>query len=339
MVLRCSLLGHDYGDAEVEREREERGSEVVVTVQEYEECTRCGERHVISENTEVTSLSAGASGDSLPDDSEPTADSDVSSPDQPAQAQEAGADDTDVAAGEDVEFIDAEADAGDSSDGAAQPAADTAGANASAEPDAPAGKSDADPDLPTDENGDPVTDDGEIIEDTLEETADRDRGRGEWPDTDDVGPPVGADDEPTAWPDDGVSDDAAEDDAVILEHDSTTAEATDGDTGTTVDTGSTMSDIETTVSDISAADIETGTEATVDADSAAETDPEPDTGIERAAAAPTPADDTGPGEDGVPTEFYCPRCDFVASDDRASLRAGDICPDCRKGYLGERARR
>jgi hypothetical protein len=40
----------------------------------------------------------------------------------------------------------------------------------------------------------------------------------------------------------------------------------------------------------------------------------------------------------VPTEFYCPRCDYVAAGDRASLRAGDICPDCRKGYISERER-
>ncbi|AEH38091.1 DUF7093 family protein [Halopiger xanaduensis] len=357
MVLRCSLLGHDYGDAEVEREREERGSEVVVTVQEYEECTRCGERHVISENTEVTSLSAGADGDSLPDDPEPTADSDVpSQSDQPAQARaDAAAADTDVAAGEDVEFIDADADASDSSDDAAQPAAGAAeaDANAAAETDAPA-DADVDSDQPTDENGEPITDDGEIIEDTLDEAADRDRGRGEWPDTDDVGPPVGADDEPTAWPDDGIGDDhdPAEDDAVVLEHDSTTAGATGSDAGTTVDAGSTgsdagttvdagstMSDIETTGSDIAGADVGSGAEAEIDAEAATEADSEPDTGIERAGAAPTPAEDTGPDEDGVPTEFYCPRCDFVASDDRASLRAGDICPDCRKGYLGERPRR
>ncbi|GAB3671029.1 DUF7093 family protein [Halopiger thermotolerans] len=326
MVLRCSLLGHDYGDAEVEREREERGSEVVVTVQEYEECTRCGERHVISENTEVTSLSAGASGDSLPDDSEPAAGSDVPSQSErtasasPSDADPASEDAAEPAAGEDVEFIDAAAGDGDAAPAASTADAPSADANADAESDAPPA-ADVDPDHPTDENGDPVTDDGEIIEDTLEEAADRDRGRGEWPDTDDVGPPVGADDEPTAWPDDGISDDPTEDDAVVLEHDSTSSVA-----------GS-------TVSDVAGANVGPATDVDADAETATETDAEPDTGIERAGAAPTPAEDTGPDEDGVPTEFYCPRCDFVAADDRASLRAGDICPDCRKGYLGERPRR
>ena len=42
MGLRCSLLGHDYGDSFVERDREERGNEVVVTERELKECARCG---------------------------------------------------------------------------------------------------------------------------------------------------------------------------------------------------------------------------------------------------------------------------------------------------------
>ena len=107
MALRCSLLGHDYGDTEVDREREERGSEVVVTVQEYEECARCGDRTVISENTEVTSLSAGTDADLRPDESE------LESPtDGDADAVEPAADvtagDPDADTDEDAEFIDAD---------------------------------------------------------------------------------------------------------------------------------------------------------------------------------------------------------------------------------------
>ena len=55
MGIRC-LLGHDFGDPELEREREEQGDEVVVTVSEQQTCTRCGATKVVSENTEVTSL-------------------------------------------------------------------------------------------------------------------------------------------------------------------------------------------------------------------------------------------------------------------------------------------
>ena len=52
MGLRC-LIGHDFGEVLTDRDREERGDEVVVTVREYRECDRCGEVRVVSENKEV----------------------------------------------------------------------------------------------------------------------------------------------------------------------------------------------------------------------------------------------------------------------------------------------
>lgn len=58
MTLKCSVFGHRFGDTEVTREREERGSEVVTTITETETCERCGETRVVSENTEVTTLEA-----------------------------------------------------------------------------------------------------------------------------------------------------------------------------------------------------------------------------------------------------------------------------------------
>ncbi|WP_255151974.1 DUF7093 family protein [Halorarius halobius] len=56
MGLKCTLLGHSFDETDVEREREERGSEVVTIVQEVERCSRCGETRVVSENKEVTSI-------------------------------------------------------------------------------------------------------------------------------------------------------------------------------------------------------------------------------------------------------------------------------------------
>lgn len=56
MGLRCSLLGHSFGEATVQREREERGNEVVTVVREIEACKRCGRERVVSENKEVTSV-------------------------------------------------------------------------------------------------------------------------------------------------------------------------------------------------------------------------------------------------------------------------------------------
>ncbi|OLZ39639.1 hypothetical protein A6E15_00960 [Natrinema saccharevitans] len=326
MVLRCSLLGHDFGEAEVEREREERGSEVVVTVQEYEECARCGERNVISENTEVTSLSAETDADAPP--AEPDTE-----PPEPALASDP--DPTDGP--DDAEFIDADEPATAAADPTAAEPAD-ADADDPAAPDLE--EAEPDPgtlDLPTDENGEPVTDDGEILED--DEPAadpDRDRERGEWPDSDDVGPPADEPSEPADWPDDGSADadDAAdagtgvdpaaiEDDAVLL--DDEPADPVDGP-----ETGEAAADARSVTAEPPTQD---ATEPAADVAS------EPGTGIERAESVPTPVEgDSGPGED-VPTEFYCPRCEYVAAGDRGSLRAGDICPDCRKGYLSERERR
>lgn len=56
MGLKCSVIGHKYGETEVEREREEQGSEVVITIQERETCTRCGTTRIVSENKEVTAI-------------------------------------------------------------------------------------------------------------------------------------------------------------------------------------------------------------------------------------------------------------------------------------------
>ena len=60
MSLRCSIFGHDYGDSGVEREREEEGSEVVITIRETETCRRCGAVQVVSKNKEVTTVETAA---------------------------------------------------------------------------------------------------------------------------------------------------------------------------------------------------------------------------------------------------------------------------------------
>lgn len=259
MAVRCSLLGHNFGATEVERQREERGSEVVVTVAEYESCTRCGTRNVISENTEVKRIE----------------------PDEPAEAAAASGTDADpVEAGAEAETAaPTETDFADEAD---------------------------DTSVPTDENGDPITDDAEILDGSEpDEPAAEDghRERGAWPDADDVGRSDSEETDPTEWPDADVDEDGG-------------AEL--------IDAADAPADAEKSAGD--AAD------ARDPSPSAAGTG----SGIERASAAPTPGE-TSPRE-GVPVEFYCPRCSFVAAGDRGSLRAGDICPECKKGYLSERER-
>ncbi|WP_290815495.1 hypothetical protein [Halovivax sp.] len=247
MVVRCSLLGHDFGAPEIERQREERGSEVVVTVEEYEECSRCGTRNVLSENTEVKTLAPEPSG-------EPTG-----------------------SAGE-----------------SAEPPVDQA-AGGSAEPE---GTVEDEPTVPTDEDGEPITDDAEILDDSGGDDGEE-RDRGEWPSADDVGAPAEERGEPRAWPEDDREDGPGGSDQLAA-----SADVDDGEG-------------------------ESGDDAPADRD--------PASGIESAGEAPTPGEGAPP--DGVPSEFFCPRCEFVAPSDRGSLRAGDICPECKRGYLGERERR
>jgi hypothetical protein len=80
MSIKCSVLGHSFGDTDVTREREEDGSEVIITVTETETCTRCGETRVVSENKEVTTLETPSdivAEDSEEDEPAETADADL----------------------------------------------------------------------------------------------------------------------------------------------------------------------------------------------------------------------------------------------------------------------
>ena len=60
MSYKCAIFGHRYGEAEVEREREEDGSEVITVERETETCVRCGHVRVVSENKEVRTVETAA---------------------------------------------------------------------------------------------------------------------------------------------------------------------------------------------------------------------------------------------------------------------------------------
>ena len=284
MVLRCSLFGHDFGEPEVEREREERGSEVVVVTREYEVCARCGEVSVISESTEVTSLVGE--------------ESQASPADEPAPAVDPGGvelEGTDTPTTEDAEILDAGA---DEPLGGGEPVdAVEEGVTAGAPP-VTAGSVGT---SVADDGEDPISDDAEILEADDDRTDDR--APGEWPDSDDVGPPEGVANEPASWPDVDPADDEPLDGAETLD-----AAVEPTDDAVLVD-----------------ADVRPDPESTV-TDSG--------TGIASAGAAPTPSESQQ--ADPVSAEYFCPRCSFVAPATHGSLRPGDICPDCRRGYLGER---
>lgn len=53
MDLRCSLLGHDFVDDDIERSRETHGHEEVTTLRQFHVCQRCGDRRLVSEKRHV----------------------------------------------------------------------------------------------------------------------------------------------------------------------------------------------------------------------------------------------------------------------------------------------
>lgn len=238
MGLRC-LVGHDFDPPQTTREREDRGEEVVTTIREYRECSRCGHRRIVSENTEVKANPDPDGGDGQPGD-------DAEGADEPSVAEEY----EDVSAAED---------------------------------------------------------DGIILEDDAE--SDQDRRRGQWPEVD-ADEPDEYEHDP--WPeaegeDEGYAAEATEgdglDDEVTFRGGGLTPEraAPEYPSGPTDDEADEMVGNETPA------------------------------GIR---SAETQA--TGQGLAGVETVFVCPECNHSELTVSSSLREGDICPECRRGYLSER---
>lgn len=59
---RCSVLGHEFGETEIRRDRDRHDEEVVVTIRELRTCDRCGERQVVSENRKVRTVEPSEQG-------------------------------------------------------------------------------------------------------------------------------------------------------------------------------------------------------------------------------------------------------------------------------------
>ena len=200
MGLKCSVLGHAYGETTVERDRQEQGSEVVITIREVETCDRCGAERVVSENKEVTAIETpddaadidADTDEQIDESSEQSADaSDEPDAEPPAEESEpkpnegeelspsdvVGGDDTAPSATDDVdtgaEIIDAESD---------EPVDD--------ESDEPVDDELADPSIDTGVDGEPVDDtepspeedDAVIIDEpAVEDDSEEGRQPGEWP--------------------------------------------------------------------------------------------------------------------------------------------------------------
>jgi ssDNA-binding Zn-finger/Zn-ribbon topoisomerase 1 len=186
MSFKCSVFGHRFGDPEVERDREEQGSEVVITITETETCQRCGETRVVSENKEVTTLETPSDivGDDLADeDDENEAAADQADEAEPVDTVEtAGSGETPApATTDDAELIDEGEDAigSEDDDAAAEPAAETPDI-AAAEAEDPAESEETDPAAwPGEDGTDDDEDDAVILDGTDDED---DREPGQWPD-------------------------------------------------------------------------------------------------------------------------------------------------------------
>jgi len=301
MGLRCSLLGHSFGDSEVEREREEQGSEVVVTIREEQTCSRCGKTKLVSENKEVTSLAAreggaGASDASLGGEeagADGAAESSGSAAGDAATEDAVDADDEFAAGdGRDAEIIDGGPD--DSVPEATREAASVAEGDDEAA---------SDPESPVEPETDPEDDAVILDESDEDEPEPREREHGEWPDADDTRRSGDAEGAPQEWPDADGEDEGFD------------AEPTSGEPD----------------------DVEFGGGLTPEAEGTPESEGQmvesADTGFTSADTAPSPVDADRERE---ATEYVCPECGHTAAGTGTSLRAGDICPECRRGYIAER---
>ena len=386
MGLRC-LLGHDFTEPEIERDREEGGKEVVTTVREVKTCRRCGEAQIVSENTEVTTIEQltdqatsadpAAGGDpesgaatigTADADAAGTADAETigtaegGAPDTSPQSNDSarrsgpntGALDD---AEDDAEILDdgptgtpgtgatdatAAGPASGSSDAveAAGPAADT-DADIAEEDAEILDAGDADETEGSGSTGDrgepgPTADaDREPVE-TAGSTGDGERNRGAWPAVDEVTAESGP--EPSEWP-----EHRGEDEGFSAEV------GGDGDGGGGVEFGGGLTpesadppaDAGPETEYVEAPDRTDGTAADptgADPTTAASDD---DGAVAADTASGITRDETPEFEhmtSSAPTEYYCPECGMTEHAGGNSMRAGDVCPECKGGYVAERRR-
>jgi len=205
MGLKCSVLGHAYGETTVERDREEQGSEVVITIREVETCDRCGNERVVSENKEVTSIET-------PDDEdefdaamdESAADDEADTPDGDAEADDAEDEAELSAAGEELSASEIVGGATDESSTEDASAAETESADEDTTTAPPEGSEpDTGAEIIDAESDEPVADDG-VDEELADPTID--------PEVED------------SVADDPAAGDDGDDDAVIIDEDDESVE-------------------------------------------------------------------------------------------------------------------
>ena len=356
MGVRC-LLGHDFNEPELQREREEQGDEVIVTVREEKTCTRCGYSKTVSENKEITSIEqlAETAGGESPQATEnksaatanaddtaaavgggPTTTADGTGSERATnnkptpEPTTAGAD----RSGEDAEILDNDETESESSEPAATPT------DATQNPPA-AEADDSEPQTANSDNKPQAADDDGIIlstpdktaDDGIEETVD-DAANGTA--NDDTAESEAGAGEPSEWewPE-------HETDPETTTHE--WPERSGDDKGYDAETppdkqpdevnfsgGFTPEATADAVGDLGGIDSQADREAI-----------EEPVGEELTTAGEALTKAGGaslyePTVDDINTEFYCPECGVTRHAGESSMRAGDICPECQRGYIAER---
>lgn len=307
MELRC-LLGHDFGEREVERERREAGDEVVVVYRTVENCGRCGERRIVTENKEVRSIDAvgdgGRDGASVDGDARETADGRTpggaaATDDGPGSLADGTADEGTVGGGTGDSLVEAAEAVGTPGNGGETDDAVIIGGGGS------------------EGNGTVDGGDGSGTADGSDPAA---TAGDDGADAADAGP------EPDAGTDAGV---APEGGVELLDGD-------DGDGGSdgdgnwpTPDPDAADEGYDATPHDDTGTDVDFGGGLAPTAEDPADGE-DPDSAFVRPERTVASRDADGP------TELCCPNCGATRTAAGSSLRGGDICPDCRKGYVAER---
>jgi hypothetical protein len=308
MGLKCSLLGCEYGPVETERERTQRGGEVVETVREVRRCERCGDPQVVTENKEITTVETPSEDDGAPAAPE-TAQNESGGTASPDASGGGTGSSTGSLSGVGEEWESAPRDPD-----AAEHIEDAEGESA--------GTTD---EIPQDDDAVIITDSGE--EETPEPTAgaeDDASAAGSPPESNTDGFQGSLDSEPSTSPpaaDDSTPASGSSADAAapagsdagpsVAEGEEDEVEVFGADGVDTVDTGDpdpTATSSESSSTDDGEADRSDGAE------------------VVTGGAASAPED----------VEYYCPDCGHTEDAIDASLRAGDLCPECLGAYVEER---
>jgi hypothetical protein len=336
MGLTCRFLGHAFGDSEIEHTREERGNEVVATVKKMKTCKRCNIEQVISQNKEVTSIrpteTAEATENSEDTKTSTSSDGWESAPDhkhiRADDSTETTQDDSSV---NDAVILDNEstdrdktqwpADSKESiaveqQNESAQEQRDDTGAEILTS------TSDTDTDTDIDADTDVTRTPSTMSNAERDKNISSTRARKEWPtsgrDAVDGASPISS----TSWP-----DPAGEDRGYTAQPDTDSVSIEFSGEGLTPRIEKRASNNETS--------------APVNEKVSARDETDGQTHNESETQSFTRASEVDRPRSTVPdshVELYCPHCDHSHPADISSMRAGDICPECRSGYIHERKR-